>query len=188
MRLRYLPNIITCLRLLLIIPFLIALSDDEFLWAFYLFITAGISDGIDGWLARQFNWQSKLGGFIDPLADKLLIACSFISLAYLGYLPWWLVALVFFRDIVITGGVIAWYRLFGHIDFEPTVLSKSNTVLQIMLVLFTLYGLAYQPIVKEVMLLLTALTTLTTTMSFIDYVWYWGRRAYWKKQSQTNNG
>ena len=107
--LTYIPNALTLFRLILIGPFLLCFYDQNYVNAFYLFLLAGFTDGLDGWMARCFNWQSPFGSFIDPLADKLLVASSFISLALINQLPWWLVVLVFMRDLTISTGVIAWY-------------------------------------------------------------------------------
>ncbi|HAT9653444.1 TPA: CDP-alcohol phosphatidyltransferase family protein, partial [Legionella pneumophila subsp. pneumophila] len=109
MILKHIPNTLTLLRLVLIAPFLMYLFHHEYVKAFYIFIAAGLTDGLDGWLARHFQWQSFFGSFVDPLADKLLVASSFISLALLNSLPWWLVLLVFLRDFTISMGVLAWY-------------------------------------------------------------------------------
>lgn len=186
MKARHLPNIITSLRLVLIAPFLHALFNDNYQIAFYLFIIAGLSDGIDGWLARSFHWQSHLGGLLDPLADKLFVACSYFSLAYLNQLPWWLVILVFSRDVVISIGVLLWQKLFGHIEFKPTYLSKFNTVIQGLVVLMVLYQLSFMPIPSWLVSLMLVIITTTTSASFIQYVWVWGRKAYHRLKQRTN--
>ena len=184
MILKYIPNALTLLRLLIIVPFLMYLYRHEYVIAFYLFIFAGLSDGLDGFLARSFNWQSFFGSFIDPLADKLLIASSFISLALLGVLPWWLVILVFLRDLTISLGVVAWYRFIRRkLDFQPTLLSKINTVVQLTLVTFCLFELAYFEFPPYLLTVLIVLTTFTTTITYIDYIWTWGRKAWPKKES-----
>lgn len=184
MILRYLPNVLTLTRLFLIVPFLMFLSQKENVYAFYTFVLAGFTDGLDGWLARHFGWQSLFGSFIDPLADKLLIAASFISLAVLGKLPWWLVVLVFLRDVTISIGVLVWYWLVHHhLDFEPTRLSKVNTLLQLALVTICLFELAFfsfSPYLVDSLILITAVTTAVT---FLDYVWTWSRKAV-SKSSQ----
>src|SRR6185437_4183681 len=107
--LKHIPNALTLFRLVIIVPFLLFLFKHEYVYAFYTFFLAGISDCLDGWSARYFGWQSYFGSFLDPMADKLLVAASFISLAILGVLPWWLVILVFLRDFSIAVGVLAWY-------------------------------------------------------------------------------
>lgn len=178
MILRNIPNALTITRLILIIPFLIFLYQRAFESAFYTFLIAGLTDGLDGWLARHFNWQTSFGSFIDPLADKLLIASSFISIALIGKLPWWLVILVFARDLTISLGVIAWYWFVQRrLDFEPTKLSKINTALQLTLVVLCLFDLAYFELIPHLVELLIGLTAVTTAASFLDYVWTWGKKA-----------
>ncbi|MCH9757112.1 MAG: CDP-alcohol phosphatidyltransferase family protein [Gammaproteobacteria bacterium] len=179
MVLKYLPNAFSLTRLLLIAPFLMYLHQKQYAAALYIFIFAGLTDGLDGWLARLFDWQTRFGSFIDPVADKLLIASSFVSLAFIGQLPWWLVSLVFFRDLTISLGVMAWQRFIPQrLDFKPTWLSKINTVLQLTLVIFCLVELAFDKSLPEVTYLLIGLTTLTTSATYIDYVWTGARKAY----------
>lgn len=188
MILRHIPNILTVARLILITPFLVLLYQHQYAYAFYLFMFAGFTDGLDGWLARQFKWQSAFGSFTDPVADKLLIACSFISLACIGILPLWLVLLVFSRDLMISIGVLVWYYILRQpLNFTPTFLSKINTVLQLGLVTLCLFELAFPqyeitPAVQQAFILFT---TFTTASSFIDYTWTWGRRAFPMKRAHS---
>ncbi len=176
--LRQIPNALTLIRLLLIVPFLLCLFHKQFACAFYIFLIAGVTDALDGLLARGFSWQSNVGKIIDPLADKLLISASFISLAMLHVLPWWLVLLIFTRDLVISLGVVAWYLLIPKKpDLKPTYISKVNTVLQLILVMLSLCGQAFalpMPLLLQIGVILTAMTT---SISFIDYVWTWGKKA-----------
>lgn len=179
MILKYIPNTLSAIRLALIIPFLLFLSQAEYRHAFYVFILAGFTDGLDGWLARYFHWQSFLGSLIDPLADKLLIATSFISLAIIGSLPWWLVILVFLRDVTISVGALAWYWLIQHeVHFSPTNLSKLNTFFQLALLTLCLFELSFFRFSPYVIDTLILITTLTTTSTFIDYVLTWGKKAW----------
>lgn len=179
MVLKHIPNALTLFRLALIVPFLLCLFHHEYVNAFYVFFIAGVTDGIDGWLARHFHWQSFLGSFLDPFADKLLVASSFISLALLGVLPWWLVILVFLRDLSISFGVLAWYWFIQRqLDFQPTRLSKFNTVFQIGLVTACLFELAYFQLSPYLVPALIALTAFTTALTYVDYVWTWGRKAW----------
>lgn len=178
MILRHIPNALTLIRLVLIAPFLWLLYREEYVNAFYIFMLAGFTDGLDGWLARYFRWQSLFGSFVDPLADKLLIASSFISLALIGTLPWWLVILVFSRDLTISFGVLAWYWFIQRkLDFQPTMLSKINTLLQIALITLCLFELAFFKFAPYLVETLIILTTVTTTWTYIDYVWTWGKKA-----------
>lgn len=176
---RHLPNLLTLFRLLLIIPFILQLEHQHYPNAFYIFVVAGFTDGLDGFLARQFHWQSTLGSVIDPLADKLLVAVSAISLALLGVLPWWLVILMFLRDVTISLGVMAWYYLVQRqLDFMPTQLSKINTCLQLALLTTALFQLAFFAFPVWVLHLLITVTALTTTVTYFHYVCFWGYKAY----------
>lgn len=178
MILKHIPNVLTLLRLATIAPFLVFLYQQEYVYAFYIFILAGCTDGLDGLLARHFHWQSFFGSFTDPLADKLLIASSFISLAIIGMLPWWLVTLVFLRDLSISFGVVGWYWIIQRkLDFKPTILSKINTGLQLVLLTLCLFELAFSKFSPYLVDILIFLTTITTTVTYIDYMWTWGRKA-----------
>lgn len=178
MILRQIPNALTLTRLILIAPFLVFLYHQEYTNAFYTFILAGFTDALDGWLARSFHWQSPFGSFVDPIADKLLIASSVISLALIGCIPWWLVMLIFLRDITISVGVLAWLWLIKRKpDFKPTYLSKINTVLQLGLVTLCLFELAFFKAPLHMVKTLTMLTAATTIGSYIDYAWTWGKKA-----------
>lgn len=183
MILKHIPNALTLFRLGLIVPFLIFLYHHEYVNSTYIFILAGLTDGLDGFLARQFHWQSFFGSFIDPLADKLLIVSSFIALALIGVLPWWLVTLVFLRDLTISMGVLAWYHFIRRkLDFKPTPLSKINTALQLILVTYCLFELAYFHFPDYIFDTLISLTTLTTAITYIDYICTWSRKAWPKKE------
>lgn len=177
--LKQIPNALTVFRLVLILPFLWCLYFQAYRYAFYLYILAGLTDAFDGWLARYFNWQSSFGSFTDPMADKLLVASSFISLALIGSLPWWLVILVFLRDLTISMGVIYWFCLIQRkLIFKPTLLSKINTTLQLCLVTLCLFELAFFEITPYYLIvILISITAITTSATYINYVWTWGRRA-----------
>lgn len=183
MILKYIPNALTLFRLGLIVPFVFFLFDQQYNNAFYVFITAGLTDGLDGWLARHFHWQSCFGSFVDPMADKLLVASSFISLALLGCLPWWIVALVFLRDLTISMGVIAWYYLIPRkLDFHPTLLSKVNTMMQLLLVTVCLFELAYFKFDLNLIHYLIYSTAITTSITYIHYLWVGCQKAWFRKE------
>jgi cardiolipin synthase len=176
---KYLPNLLSLFRLVLICPFLVFLYRHTYDFAFYTFVLAGATDALDGWLARYFHWTTPFGSMIDPLSDKLLVAASFLSLALLSVLPWWLVILVFLRDITISLGVVAWYIFIKKpIAFAPTLVSKINTSLQLLLVIVCLFELAFFSFPSWLMTGLFIVTTITTTVTYIDYVLTWGRKAY----------
>ncbi len=183
MKLRYIPNALTLFRLALIAPFLYFLYDGAYKAALYVFLLAGLTDGLDGWLARTFKWQSPFGSFADPLADKLLVTSSFISLALLHQVPWWLVLLVFARDMTISIGVVAWYFFIQReLNFKPTLLSKINTTVQLLLVTLCLCQLAFFKFNLLFIECLIYLTAFTTAITYADYVWTWGRKACFSDQ------
>lgn len=177
MILRHIPNILTIARLILIVPFLTFVYQKNYHDAFYTFIIAGSSDCLDGWLARSYHWQSSFGRLIDPIADKLLISSSFISLGLSQFLPWWLVFLVLMRDLTISFGALAWYCFINReFNFEPTFLSKINTVLQLTLVVVALFELTFFQIFPHFTELLILITTCTTAASYLDYVFTWASK------------
>jgi len=133
-----LPNAISVGRILMVGPILWALGSERFGLTLLLFSVAGLSDALDGYLAKRYRWTSRLGSLLDPAADKLLLLTTYLMLGWLALLPWWLVGLVLLRDLVILGGAAA-YRLFiGPFEGQPNVYSKVNTFLQICLVIAVL--------------------------------------------------
>lgn len=179
MNLKHIPNILTIFRLALIAPFLLFLYQQNYEYSLYIFLLAGFTDGLDGWLARHFHWQTPLGSIIDPLADKLLVVSSFISLALIGKLPWWLVILVFLRDMSISIGVMFWYYLIQKkLDFVPTRLSKINTTFQLGLVTYCLFELAFHYVSPTLLKLFILITAFTTATSYLDYMRIWVKNAW----------
>jgi cardiolipin synthase len=177
------PNIISFLRLLLTIPVVWALLEGEFNVALIIFFIAGVSDALDGFLAKRLHWQSRLGGLLDPLADKALLVSSFLCLGGLGLLPPWLVALVIGRDVLIVTGALVYSVQIEQLNAEPSLISKLNTLLQIVLVLLVVvnHGLYVMP--QWIMLGLILSVTATTALSGIAYVFEWGKRAADKYQN-----
>ena len=175
--LQQIPNLISILRILLVVPVAWALLGERFGLGLVLFAVAGISDGLDGFLAKRFGWRSRLGAFLDPLADKLLLVAGFLSVGWLGLIPWWLVVLVILRDVVIVGGALAYHFTVGRFDAQPTPLSKMNTLMQIVLVLVVVVdgGLFAMP--GWIITLCVGIVTVTTSLSGVDYVLEWSRRA-----------
>lgn len=180
--LRNLPNLITGLRILLIPPFLWLLLQGSHGAALVLFVLAGVSDGVDGFLARRFGWHSRLGALLDPAADKLLMVCAYLALGWLGALPWWLVGMVLLRDGIIVAGALAYYRLFGVYEMEPLRVSKLNTALQIVLVLTALWALAFGGVPSALLHWLIYAVGLSTLASGSAYVWVWSRRALYERE------
>lgn len=175
--LRQIPNTISILRIFLVIPVVWALVNREFQLGLLLFAIAGVSDAVDGFLAKTFHWQTRLGGFLDPLADKLLLVCSFVAIGWLGLVPWWLVALVILRDLVIVAGALTYHFTVGRFDAEPTAVSKVNTAMQILLVLLVVLDGGTLSVPSQVIDFGVVVVTLTTAWSGVKYVVEWTKRA-----------
>ena len=177
MKARDIPNIITVLRILLVIPIMVLLARQEYRTVLVLFAVAGFSDGVDGFLARRFDWRTPLGAILDPLADKFMLIGVYLVLGWSGLVPFWLMLLVILRDVIIISGATAYRRLCGDLTMEPTLISKANTLLQILLGLAVIIGAAGWELPPWTILGMIALVTLSTVWSGVDYVWQWGRRA-----------
>ena len=137
-----LPNLITVARFIIVPLVILAMIDGEMLTAFVLFLLAGVSDGLDGFIARNFNQRSELGAWLDPVADKLLLVSVFVMLGWLGVLPNWLVIFAVSRDALIVGAVVLSSLLENPVEMRPLFISKANTMAQIVLLVLVLADLA----------------------------------------------
>lgn len=135
-------NIITLMRFLLIPAVVFALLTGELVWAFVGFLLAGVSDGVDGFVARQFNQRTELGAYLDPMADKLLLVSVFVVLGYMNELPLWLVIAAVSRDLLIVGAVMLSTIMAKPVAIRPLFVSKANTAVQIVLAALVLSELA----------------------------------------------
>lgn len=182
-RWRWIPNALTFLRFVLIAPFAAALLASEYRMALGIFFIAAASDAFDGFLARRFNWKSRLGAIADPLADKALLITAYLMLTWTGVLPLWLFALVLGRDILIVIGGLAYHYGVGRFDMEPSLPGKFNTMVQILVVLaliVLLAGLPMPPWVLEVGIFLVAVSAIG---SGGHYLVVWSVRA-WRAKRQ----
>jgi cardiolipin synthase len=177
MALNWIPNAISALRIALVAPVLMLILNDEFGWAIFLFWVAGFSDGIDGYLATRYNWQTRTGALLDPIADKLLVAGMFITLTYTQHIPVWLTAIVLFRDVVIVGGAVAYNYLIKPVEGEPTWISKINTLMLLLFLLFVLSRAAFAWPENITLTVMGAATMVTVVISGFDYVMQWADRA-----------
>lgn len=172
------PNLITVLRILLVLPTGWVLLRQDFALALVLFLVAGVSDGLDGFLAKHYGWTSRLGALLDPLADKALLVTCYAVLAWIELLPPWLLVLVVTRDVVIVAGAVVYNYRIRRLEAEPTLISKLNTVLQIALVLLVIVQqLAPDWVPAGWIQLLIYAVTASVVWSGLDYVVTWGRRA-----------
>jgi cardiolipin synthase len=177
MSLSWLPNAISLMRIALVAPILLLILNEGFGWALALFSIAGFSDGVDGYLAKRFEWHSRLGALLDPVADKLLVAGTFITLAYTQHIPVWLAAVVILRDLLIVGGAMAYNFIVKPVEGEPTRISKLNTALQLLFLLFVLSRAGFGWPDEITITVLGAAILITVVVSGVDYVWSWSKRA-----------
>jgi cardiolipin synthase len=168
------PNLITSIRIILVPIFIIYLLRDELTAALIVFILAGLSDGVDGFVARMFNQKSRLGAFLDPLADKMLLVAAFVVLAARDYLPPWLTVVVISRDFFILLGVLILVLTHTDITIKPSVISKVTTCLQLMTI-FLVLSKTYVPQISQITKYLFWATGLLTISSGLDYMRYWFR-------------
>lgn len=175
--LRHLPNIISAARIVLVFPITWSLLERNVELAIWLFLVAGASDGLDGFLAKRFGWSSRLGGILDALADKFLLVSTFVCLWWLGVFPWWLVLSVLARDLVIVTGALVYNYRVEAVEPEPSMLSKLNTVLQIALAALGVVQLGLLQVPDWLMQSLIWSVMATILLSGAGYVREWSRRA-----------
>ncbi len=167
------PNAITIGRLILVPVLIFLLDREEFAWALGVFIVAGLSDGLDGYLARRYKLESNFGGFLDPIADKVLMISAYVTLVLLGLLPVWLVLLVVARDFLIIGFIMMLVSLGDKLKPSPSIYSKINTVVQILLIVTVLANLAFGLSLEILVDLLIYSLVVTTLVSASNYYWVW---------------
>lgn len=163
------PNLITIGRVLSVPVVFWLLLSGRYQTAFFLFVLAGLSDAVDGWLAKRYNLQTELGSYLDPLADKLLVVCIFVAMGWLGELPLWLVIAVVSRDLlIITGVMLAW--LLDHpVRIRPLIVSKANTFAQLLLASCVLADVGFKlglGGVRDVLVLVTAALTVASLWAY----------------------
>jgi cardiolipin synthase (CMP-forming) len=175
---RHLPNLICLLRIALVWPVATSLEAHRYPAALALFIVAGLSDGVDGYLAKRFNWTSELGKVLDPLADKLLLVTVFVEAAWLGLAPWWLTAAVVSRDVLIGLGAFVFRIWIGPLYGRPTMYSKINTLLQLgYLTAMLMYAAKSFP-PREILDVLALVVFVSTVISGLNYMSVFTRRAW----------
>ncbi len=170
------PNLISLGRLLSVPLTVWVILQGYFAVAFGIFVAAGLSDAVDGFLAKRFGMETELGRYLDPLADKALLVAVFITLGQLGYLPIWLVILVVSRDVLIVGGVLLTYTFFDGMRPRPVLISKINTAAQIVLAAVVLGGIALDVGVAPLTKVLVYSVGATTVVSGALYLVQWGRQ------------
>lgn len=174
MNVSQLPNLITLARIALAPAFVLVLNDSDYKLALAIFVIAGLSDGLDGFIAKRFHYQSRFGAILDPAADKILLVSAYVMLTVLDQLPFWLVIVVVFRDLLIVGGYVVYTSMYGPVHMRPSWISKLNTFMQIALVVTVLSERAVDITYPYVGATLVYVVFATTVVSGGHYLWTWG--------------
>ena len=178
----HLPNLL-CLARLATVPVVIwAIIEHNFALAFWLFVAAGVSDALDGFIAKRFGAESVFGAFLDPIADKCLLVGVYVAFAARDMLPLWLVILIVFRDLLIVGGALVVHAVTHRLSMEPLLVSKANTLLQIALAALVLANAAFAFGQQTAIDVGSIVVAVTTFLSGLAYVVVWTRRvADWER-------
>ena len=171
-----LPNLITLARLLASPLVIYLILNEAWIAAFWVFLVAGLSDAVDGYLAVRLNAHTRVGGILDPLADKVLLVSVFVTMGYQHRLPQWIVILVVFRDLLIIGGALLVHTLTGKLEMRPLMISKVNTVMQFVLPVYVLGTLSLGIDDTVFAPALVWIVAATTCISGAAYVVIWTRR------------
>ena len=170
------PNLITLGRILLVPIVVWAIATPGTMWiAFVLFLAAGVSDAVDGYLAKRFQMTTELGAYLDPLADKALIVSIYLTLGINNLIPRWLVILVVSRDILIIGGILLSWLVGNPLKIKPLLVSKLNTVAQIVFACVVLGSLGFGIPADRLTLVLMVLVAALTLLSIAAYLAGWVR-------------
>lgn len=165
------PNFISLTRILMVPVVIVLLKEREYSYALLVFTLAGVSDGLDGWIAKTYKLQSAFGAMLDPMADKLLLVSTYAMLAMLGDIPFWLLVLVLFRDITIVGGYWLLVAMNKEMTIKPIWISKINTFFQILLVVLVLIHRSEWLELDAIITVLIAVVAFTTLTSGLSYMW-----------------
>lgn len=186
---KHIPNLITITRMFALLPLVWLMWHKEYKSALLVAVIAGASDGLDGFLAKKYNWQGWLGGILDPLADKLMMLCCYSVFVLQGVIPAWLYLMVVARDVIIVTGASYYHFRIGKIEHaQPSFISKANTALQILLILVLLISLSglwglstlYWPLMMAV--------AIFTGLSGLHYIWLGFSMAAQVKKTQKEVG
>jgi len=175
--LRHLPNGLTVLRLLLVLPLAVFILREDYTSALGIGVLAGLSDALDGFAARRLGALSRFGAALDPIADKILVTVTFVCLAEVGLVSWYLAAVVIARDVVIVVGAACFYLLIGPFEFAASALSKANMCIQIGFCVLVLLAQAVGNIPPVTTQVGAVLVVIAAAASGIDYVMSWARKA-----------
>ena len=169
-----LPNAITVARLALAPVMILLLKEQDYRAALIVFVLAGVSDALDGFIAKHYNQTTRLGAILDPVADKTLLVSVYVMMTVLDAIPFWLMVVVAFRDLLIIGGYVVYTSLVGAVQMRPSALSKLNTLMQITLAVAVLLKLSNLLPVDAWVNALIYVVLITTVASGLHYLWMWG--------------
>ncbi|MDR2017654.1 MAG: CDP-alcohol phosphatidyltransferase family protein [Syntrophobacterales bacterium] len=134
------PNILSIFRLVVTVFFVLAVNQGRYRFALVLFILQGLSDLLDGLLARVMNKKTSLGAYLDPIADKAMLLSAYVVLYFHGTIPLWVAAVILLKDTIVATGFLILYRIFGKVRLVPSMFGKTSTALQIMTVIYVLWS------------------------------------------------
>ncbi|MBF0145255.1 MAG: CDP-alcohol phosphatidyltransferase family protein [Magnetococcales bacterium] len=177
-----LPNFLSFVRIFSVPLFIWMVLNHQIYWGLFLFIMAGITDALDGYIANKFDKVTELGTFLDPLADKILLTSAFVTLNVTSLIPLWITLMVVTRDLVIIAGAMVFQVLTGTLKMEPLPISKVNTVMQIILISVVM-GSEIFPIWPGIKNIMFAIVVLTTLSSGFIYIYIWTKKAVEKEGS-----
>ena len=173
---RYIPNFITGARIIFVPCLIWMLFQSHYERALILVLLMGLSDALDGFLARCYDWKTTLGSYLDPIADKVMLLSAYLTFAILGWVPWWLSGLIIARDVVLLIGAVCYHLSTRQLKMDPLALSKINTFAQIILAVSLIYA-QVGPLSPQIISVLITIVACTTLASGSQYVVEWSRRA-----------
>ena len=177
MRASNIPNLICLARIVLVIPIIRSLWQEQFMLSLLLIIIAGLSDILDGYLAKKNNWRSYLGAVLDPAADKILLVSLFLTLQSMDLIPLWLTLTVVIRDLMIVFGLSLYRYFVGVPQPKPTRISKFNTTLQLVFIIFVILAQGVQFPFEILAMVCGSLVFVTSILSGLDYWIIWSIEA-----------
>ena len=172
------PNVISGIRILLVAPVIYLLWHENYHLALGIFTVAGLSDALDGFLAKRYGWTSRLGSFLDPLADKLLLVSCFVVFVLTGLMPVWLFVLILLRDLIVALGALAYHFVVEGFNGTPPFSSKLNTAFQIIYLVLLIASQGGFSIPDSWVEFALYCVAATTVVSGLEYVWSWSLKAW----------
>jgi len=174
---KQIPNALTTLRLLLAVPICLLILKENYSQVLWIALIAGVSDAVDGWLARKLKSESRYGSIVDPLSDKALLISGYLAFAIVGLLPWWVAVLIVTRDAVIVCGALVYYGIFGSYEVSPSIWGKTSTTVQMVFALMLLMQQVYPLFPALSFNIGLWLLVFMAIVSGCHYVYIWGCKA-----------